>query len=185
MGSLARLRNRHTFSMDPFCSKSDLKNLAVSMFTCGDTGGTRGHRGHGDTGTGQCWRHPRCPTPSPTHPHGREDDGEVVLVEIHHVLGFLHQPGLAADLRRDLGEGTGTGTGVAAGTPQSGHGPPGTGTWPGVPPLLCPALPVVTPEVSIPPHPPVEFPAPPALSPLSQPRPWGHQEGLEPPNPWI
>ena len=33
MGSLAKFRKRQTFPMVPFCSKSDLKNLAVSMFT--------------------------------------------------------------------------------------------------------------------------------------------------------
>ena len=33
VGSLAKLRKRHTFSMDPFSSKSCLKNLAASMFT--------------------------------------------------------------------------------------------------------------------------------------------------------
>lgn len=33
MGSLAKFRKRQTFPMLPFCSKSDLKNLAVSMFT--------------------------------------------------------------------------------------------------------------------------------------------------------
>ena len=33
MGSLAKFRKRHTLPMVPFCSKSDLKNLAVSMFT--------------------------------------------------------------------------------------------------------------------------------------------------------
>lgn len=33
VGSLARLRNKQTLSMEPFSSKSDLKNLAVSMFT--------------------------------------------------------------------------------------------------------------------------------------------------------
>lgn len=33
MGSLAKFRKRQTFPMEPFCSKSDLKNLAVSMFT--------------------------------------------------------------------------------------------------------------------------------------------------------
>lgn len=33
VGSLARLRNKHTLSMEPFSSKSDLKNLAVSMLT--------------------------------------------------------------------------------------------------------------------------------------------------------
>lgn len=33
MGSLAKFRKRQTFPMAPFCSKSDLKNLAVSMFT--------------------------------------------------------------------------------------------------------------------------------------------------------
>lgn len=33
VGSLARLRNRQTLSMEPFSSKSDLKNLAVSILT--------------------------------------------------------------------------------------------------------------------------------------------------------
>ncbi len=33
VGSLARLRNRHTFSIEPFSSKSCLKNRAVSMLT--------------------------------------------------------------------------------------------------------------------------------------------------------
>lgn len=33
VGSLAKFRKRQTFPMVPFCSKSDLKNLAVSMFT--------------------------------------------------------------------------------------------------------------------------------------------------------
>lgn len=33
VGSLAKFKNRHTLSMDPFSSKSDLKNRAVSMFT--------------------------------------------------------------------------------------------------------------------------------------------------------
>lgn len=33
MGSLAKFRKRQTLPMVPFCSKSDLKNLAVSMFT--------------------------------------------------------------------------------------------------------------------------------------------------------
>ena len=33
VGSLARFRKRHTFSMEPFSSKSCLKNLAISMFT--------------------------------------------------------------------------------------------------------------------------------------------------------
>ena len=33
VGSFARLRNKHTFSMEPFSSKSCLKNLAVSMLT--------------------------------------------------------------------------------------------------------------------------------------------------------
>lgn len=34
VGSLAKFRKRHTFSMEPFSSKSDLKKRAVSMFTC-------------------------------------------------------------------------------------------------------------------------------------------------------
>lgn len=34
VGSLAKFRNRQTFSIEPFSSKSCLKNLAVSMFTC-------------------------------------------------------------------------------------------------------------------------------------------------------
>lgn len=34
VGSLARLRKRQTFSMEPFSSKSDLKKRAVSMLTC-------------------------------------------------------------------------------------------------------------------------------------------------------
>lgn len=33
VGSLARLRNKQTLSMEPFSSKSDLKNLAVSILT--------------------------------------------------------------------------------------------------------------------------------------------------------
>ena len=33
VGSLAKFRKRQTLPMVPFCSKSDLKNLAVSMFT--------------------------------------------------------------------------------------------------------------------------------------------------------
>lgn len=33
VGSLAKFRKRQTFPMVPFCSKSDLKNLAVSIFT--------------------------------------------------------------------------------------------------------------------------------------------------------
>ena len=33
VGSLAKFKNKHTFSMDPFSSKSCLKNLAVSMLT--------------------------------------------------------------------------------------------------------------------------------------------------------
>lgn len=43
-----------------------------------------------------------CPVPAPTHPHGSKDDGEVVLVIVHHVLGLLHQTGLPADLRGNL-----------------------------------------------------------------------------------
>lgn len=35
VGSLAKFKNRHTLSMEPFSSKSDLKNRAVSMFTYG------------------------------------------------------------------------------------------------------------------------------------------------------
>lgn len=34
VGSLAKLRKRHTFSIEPFSSKSCLKNRAVSMLTC-------------------------------------------------------------------------------------------------------------------------------------------------------
>ena len=33
VGSLAKLRKRQTFSIEPFSSKSCLKNLAVSMLT--------------------------------------------------------------------------------------------------------------------------------------------------------
>ena len=33
VGSLARLRNKQTFSMEPFSSKSCLKKRAVSMLT--------------------------------------------------------------------------------------------------------------------------------------------------------
>lgn len=33
VGSLARFKNRHTLSMEPFSSKSDLKKRAVSMLT--------------------------------------------------------------------------------------------------------------------------------------------------------
>ena len=33
VGSLARFKNKHTFSIEPFSSKSCLKNRAVSMFT--------------------------------------------------------------------------------------------------------------------------------------------------------
>ena len=33
VGSLAKFRKRHTFSIEPFSSKSCLKNLAISMFT--------------------------------------------------------------------------------------------------------------------------------------------------------
>lgn len=36
VGSLARLTKRQTFPIAPFCSKSALKNCAVSMFTCGN-----------------------------------------------------------------------------------------------------------------------------------------------------
>lgn len=39
---------------------------------------------------------------SASYPHGREDDGEVVVVVIQHGLGLLHQPSLAADLGGDL-----------------------------------------------------------------------------------
>lgn len=35
VGSLARLRKRQTFSIEPFSSKSCLKKRAVSLFTCG------------------------------------------------------------------------------------------------------------------------------------------------------
>ena len=34
VGSFAKLRKRHTFSIEPFSSKSCLKNRAVSIFTC-------------------------------------------------------------------------------------------------------------------------------------------------------
>ena len=33
VGSLARFKNKQTFSIEPFSSKSCLKNRAVSMFT--------------------------------------------------------------------------------------------------------------------------------------------------------
>lgn len=33
VGSLAKFKNKHTFSIEPFSSKSCLKNLAASMFT--------------------------------------------------------------------------------------------------------------------------------------------------------
>lgn len=33
VGSLARFRNKHTLSIEPFSSKSDLKKRAVSMLT--------------------------------------------------------------------------------------------------------------------------------------------------------
>ena len=33
VGSFAKFKNRATFSIEPFSSKSCLKNLAVSMFT--------------------------------------------------------------------------------------------------------------------------------------------------------
>ena len=36
VGSLARLRKRQTLSIDPCCSKSDLKKRAASMFTYKD-----------------------------------------------------------------------------------------------------------------------------------------------------
>ena len=33
VGSLAKFKKRHTFSIEPFSSKSCLKNLAISIFT--------------------------------------------------------------------------------------------------------------------------------------------------------
>jgi len=37
------------------------------------------------------------------YPHGCEDDGKVVVTVVHHVLGLLHEAGLATDLGRNLG----------------------------------------------------------------------------------
>lgn len=36
------------------------------------------------------------------YPHGCKDNGKVVFMIIQHSLGFLHQPGLAADLGCNL-----------------------------------------------------------------------------------
>lgn len=41
--------------------------------------------------------------PSFSYPHGRKDNGKVVVVVIQHSLGLLHQPSLAADLGGNLG----------------------------------------------------------------------------------
>lgn len=36
------------------------------------------------------------------YPHGCKHNGKVVSAVIHHILGLLHQTGLAADLSSDL-----------------------------------------------------------------------------------
>ena len=66
VGSLAKFRNKQTFSMDPFSSKSCLKNLAVSMFTL--------RLSHlNDYACCTC-----------AYPHSRKNNGEVIFMIIYH-----------------------------------------------------------------------------------------------------
>ena len=104
VGSLAMFKNRQTFSIEPFSSKSCLKKRAVSIFTyqreererevktvcvCGGGGG--GAEGQG------CKAHA-------TYTHSSEDDGKVVFMVVYHSLGLikLHQATLATDLSSNL-----------------------------------------------------------------------------------
>lgn len=55
---------------------------------------------------------PACPQlpelanlPSFSYPHGRKDNGKIVVMIIQHSLGLLHQASLAADLSSNLGGG--------------------------------------------------------------------------------
>ena len=91
MGSLAKFRKRHTFSIDPFSSKSCLKNRAASILTCNTHELTLARRQYDvmcvlqQTGN--------------TYAHRSEDDGEVVFVRVENVfVGKLHQTSLTTDL---------------------------------------------------------------------------------------
>ena len=94
VGSLARLRKRHTFSMEPFSSKSCLKNRAVSMLTW------QGGRRKTSMCVGASQREDSLPWQQRQWQSWRR--------AVHHSLSLLvqlYQTSLTADLCCNLGEG--------------------------------------------------------------------------------
>ena len=134
MGSLARLRNRHTFSIEPFSSKSCLKNLAVSILTWrrnrreeeeeGREGSKKkknrkivmkrksGNKGNGGREGGGIRRKriniisKQTSTQRDTYTHGSKHNGKVVFMVITNTLCLtqFHQTTLPTDLSCNLKE---------------------------------------------------------------------------------